>query len=141
MSHRMQPISRQGRLIVNGIRRFFDTGNLLRFLVSIVLAFGLWAWVTYENDPETTRVMGGLPVEIVNLSSDLQLTGDPPAVDVTIQGPQSVVTPLERESVIASVDMEDVDQAGEYDLEVSVDAPSDVRVRDVAPDDVIIEVE
>lgn len=133
--------SRRIRQALASIRRFFDTGNLLRFLVSMVLAFGLWAWVTYENDPETTRVVGGVAVAVENLHSDVEIVGEPPTVDVTIQGPQSLVTPLEREAVIASVDMDDVDEPGEHDLDVKIEIPSDMRIRDVAPDTVTIEID
>jgi YbbR domain-containing protein len=141
MSERLAIVPRRGRQAIGGIRRFFDTGNLFRFLLSIVLAFGLWALVTYQNDPETTRVIGGLPVTIQNLESEMELVGDPPTVDVTIQGPQSVVTPLERDNVVASVDLEGIDDAGEHELDVSVNAPSDVRVREVSPDPVNIEID
>lgn len=132
---------RRLRQALASVRRFFDTGNLLRFLVSMALAFGLWAWVTYENDPETTRVVGGVAVTIENLQSDVEIVGDPPTVDVTIQGPQSLVTPLEREALIASVDMSDIDEPGEHELDVEIEIPSDMRIRDVAPDNVTIEID
>ena len=141
MSQRIPTVRRRANQVLAGVRRFFDTGNLFRFLLSLVLAFGLWALVTYQNDPETTRVIGGLAVTIENLEEDLEVVGDPPTVDVTIQGPQSVVTPLERESIVASIDMDGIDSTGEHELDVTIEAPSDVRVRDVMPDPVAIEID
>lgn len=134
MRRRLQPA-------LASVRRFLDTGNFLRFLVALVLAFGLWAWVTYENDPETTRTLGGVDVTLENLESDLEVVGEPPVVDVTVQGPQSIVAPLERESVDAWVEMENVDSTGEYEPDVEVDVPSGVRVRDIVPESVVIEVD
>jgi YbbR domain-containing protein len=134
-------ISRRARQASHSVRRFFDAGNLFRFLVSIVLAFGLWALVTYQNDPETTRVMGGMTVTIANLDTNLELVGDPPAVDITIQGPQSIVTPLERDNVTAIADMDGLDTPGSYEVEIEIDAPSDVRVRDIVPDTVALEID
>lgn len=141
MNDRRVMVSRQLRQAGGSVRRFFDTGNVLRFLMSLVLAFGLWAWVTYENDPETTRVLGGLTVSLEDLPSNFEIVGEPPTVDVTIQGPQSIVTPLERDNIIASVDMEDTIQTGEHELDVKIDAPSDVRIRDVAPDSITVEID
>jgi YbbR domain-containing protein len=141
MSERQAKVPRRLQQVLASVRRFFDTGNLLRFLFSMVLAFSLWAWVTYQNDPETTRMLGGLPVTIENLDTRFEVPEDPPTVDVTVQGPQSVVSPLERDSVVATVDMSEVESEGEHELEVSVNVPSDVRVRDVVPEAVTVEVE
>lgn len=134
-------ITRRAQQASHSIRRFFDAGNLFRFLVSILLALGLWVLVTYQNDPETTRVMGGMTVTIANLDSEFELVGDPPTVDITIQGPQSIVSPLERDSVNVVADMDGTDSAGSHDVEIDVDAPSDVRVRDVVPASVTLEVD
>jgi YbbR domain-containing protein len=141
MSESRAMLLRRLRQALANIRRFFDTGNLFRFLLSMLLAFGLWAWVTYENDPETTRVLGGIPVILENLESDLEIVGEPPTVDITVQGPQSVVTPMERENVVASADMSEVDQTGEHEIDVEVDVPADVRIREVVPDSIIVEVD
>jgi YbbR domain-containing protein len=134
-------ITRRARQASHSVRRFFDAGNLFRFVVSIILAVGLWALVTYQNDPETTRVMGGMPVTVTNIESDHELVGDPPTVDITLQGPQSIVNPLERDSVLAIADMEGIDSAGEYEVDVVIEAPSDLRVRDVVPETVRIEID
>jgi YbbR domain-containing protein len=119
-------------------RRFFHTGNLLRFIVALVLAFALWAWVTYENDPEITRTIASLPVQTSNLSADLEVVGELPVVDVHLQGPQSILQPMERESVQAIVDLGDIVEPGEHEVEVDVATPSGIRVRDVRPGSVIV---
>lgn len=134
-------MSRRLRPAWVSIRRFLDTGNVLRFLVALVLAFALWAWVTYENDPEITRTLGGIPVTLQNMETNFEVVGEAPVVDVTVQGPQSIVGPLERESVTALVGMGGIEETGEYELEVEVDAPSGVRVQNVVPETVIIEVD
>jgi YbbR domain-containing protein len=141
MSERQVIPLRRLRQASANLRRFFDTGNIIRFVVSMILAFGVWAWVTYENDPETTRVLGGIPVTIQNLNSEFEVVGDPPTVDVTVQGPQSVITPMEREAVIAYVDMEDIEERGTHELDVQVEIPTDVRVRDLVPEDVSVEID
>ncbi|MEX2425886.1 MAG: hypothetical protein WD401_03895 [Thermomicrobiaceae bacterium] len=139
MSEHSAAVSRRVRQTLSSIRRFFDTGNILRFLVSMILAFGLWAWVTYENDPETTRVLGGITVSLENVERELEFEGEPPIVDVTVQGPQSIVTPMERDTIVATADMAEIDEPGEHEVEVTVEAPTDVRVRDVAPGSITVE--
>lgn len=138
MTDRRVMLPQRLRQVLASVRRFFDTGNLLRFLLSMVLAFGLWAWVTYQNDPETTRVLGGITVTVENLQETFEIVGELPTVDITVQGPQSIITPLERDSVVASADMSEIDQTGDHEVDVSVDVPSDVRIRDVAPETVAL---
>jgi YbbR domain-containing protein len=134
-------MSRRIRVAWVSLRRFVHTGNFLRLLVSFLLAFGLWAFVTYQNDPETTRTIGGIPVTVENLSPDLEIIGEPPLVDIQIQGPQSIVNPLERENVVPRIDLTDAESAGQYELEVRVDAPSGVRVREILPENVSVRVD
>ncbi len=141
MSASSTAITQRARQASHSVRRFFDAGNIFRFLVSILLAFGLWALVTYQNDPETTRVMGGIPVTVNDIASDFELVGDPPTVDITIQGPQSIITTLEREQISAVADMEEIQSAGVHDVDVEIEAPADVRVRDVVPETVSVEID
>lgn len=141
MSGSHTAITRRAHQASSSIRRFFDAGNLFRFLVSILLAFGLWVLVTYQNDPETTRVLGGMPVTVANLDSGLELVGDPPTVDITVQGPQSVISPLDRDSVVVIADMDETDSEGNHEVEIEVDAPSDVKVRDIVPSSVTLEID
>jgi YbbR domain-containing protein len=137
---RMRTI-RSLRLASVNFRRAFHTANLLRFVVALVLAFALWAWVTYENDPEVSRTIVSLPVQTLNLNPDLEIVGELPVVDLHLQGPQSVLQPMERDNVQAVVDLAAIEEPGAHEVEVEVSSPSGIRVRDVRPSSVVVQLD
>lgn len=129
------------RLTWARLRNFFDRGNLVRFLVSLILAFALWAWVTAQNDPEITRTIPAVPVTEANLTGSLTVVGPLPTVQILLAGPRSVVQPLETGTVSATVDLHDVTQPGTYTRTVQVHVPSQIRVRAITPTRITLQVE
>ena len=115
------------------IRRFFDTGNLVRALVAVILAFSLWAWVTAEKDPEITRTIPSIQVTVKHASKSLQVVGDLPHVEIRLQGPQSEIQSLQTGDIEADIDLGAVNHPGVVSLGVSVSAPGRIRVRQVTP--------
>ncbi|MGH9175733.1 MAG: hypothetical protein ACRD1H_15315, partial [Vicinamibacterales bacterium] len=61
--------------MIERLRRFADTGNAVRFFLSFVLAFALWAWVTNERDPEQTYRASQVLVSAVGIPDGLELVG------------------------------------------------------------------
>ena len=123
------------------LRNFFDRGNLVRFLISLILAFALWAWVTAQNDPEITRTIPAVPVQEVNLNGALTVVGPLPTVQILVAGPSSRVGPLEFGPLQVTVDLHDVTQPGTYTRPVTVKAPTETRVTDVTPSSITLQVE
>lgn len=113
----------------------------MRFLVSLILAFALWAWVTAQNDPEITRTIPAIPVEQANLVGTLTVVGPLPTVQILLAGPRSRVQPLESGTVTATVDLHDVTQPGTYTRSVQVRTPSGIRVSNVTPPRITLQVE
>jgi YbbR domain-containing protein len=95
--------------MIDRLKRFADTGNAVRFFLSFILAFALWAWVTNERDPEQTYRASQVPVSAVGIPENLEIVGAVPAVDVTLQGPRSVIQPIDAASLTAEINLEDVD--------------------------------
>src|SRR5687767_10295719 len=116
------------------IRKFFDTGNLFRTVVAIILAFSLWAWVTSESDPEITRTISQVQVTARNAPSGLEVVGQVPMVEVRLQGARSRIQPIETGSVTAHIDLGDIESPGTVTLPVEVEAPAEVRVRAIEPE-------
>jgi YbbR domain-containing protein len=127
--------------MIDGLRRFADTGNAVRFLLSLICAFALWAWVTVDRDPEQTYRATQVPVAADNIPSGLELVGVPQPVDLTLQGPQSVIQTIDAGSIRAYVDLSNVDGPGTYERRVRVDAPGGIRRTTVVPETVIVELD
>ncbi|MDI3340213.1 MAG: CdaR family protein [Sphaerobacter sp.] len=123
------------------LKQFLDTGNLFRFLVALILAFALWAWVTSEQDPEISRLLPAVPVTAVNVQPGLSVVGTLGTVEISLQGPRSRINALEEGDVRATVNLGDIQEPGLYQVEVKVQTPPGVRVRRVVPDTVTVQLE
>lgn len=118
-----------------------ETGNLARFLVALILAFALWAYVTNKNDPETSRTIPAVPVSAVNVPKSLRVIGPLDTVEVGLRGPQSRINAIDTGIVVAQVDLQNISKPGTYFLTVHVSAPSGVDVREVTPAKIQVQVE
>lgn len=127
--------------MISRVRRFADTGNLLRFALSLVLAFALWAWVTNEDNPEQTYLANNVQVEIRNKAGNLELVSPLDVVEVKIQAPRSVIQALDPSQIIAWVDLQERTGPGSGLEEVEVDVPSGVRTTRVTPNKIAVELD
>jgi YbbR domain-containing protein len=127
--------------MIDRLKRFADTGNAVRFFLSFILAFALWAWVTNERDPEQTYRASQVPVGAVGIPDNLEVVGSVPAVDVTIQGPRSVIQTIDAASLTAEMDLEDVNGPGKYDGKVRVNTPDGIRKVTTDPETISIELD
>lgn len=127
--------------MIDRARQFVDTGNLIRYLLSLVLAFALWAWVTNENNPEQTYLANNVQVEIRNKAADLELVSPLDVVEVKIQAPRSVIQTLDPSEIVAWIDLKDRTGPGVATEEVEVDVPDGVRTTTVTPEEIPVELD
>jgi YbbR domain-containing protein len=77
--------------------------NKLLKLLSILLAIALWFAVSGEERTETTLNMA---LELVNLHHNLMVTSEvPPAIQVRVVGPRSIVTSLSQTRLSETIDL------------------------------------
>lgn len=110
-----------------------DNGNLVRFLVALILAFAFWAYVTNMNDPETSRTIPAVSVSATHVAGGLHVLGPLDTVEIRFEGPRSQVNALASGEINAYVDLQQVKKPGSYFLTVHADAPSGLHVRDISP--------
>lgn len=117
-----------------------DNGNLVRFLVALILAFAFWAYVTNVNDPETSRTIPAVSVSAIHVPPGLHVIGPLDTVEIRFEGPRSQVNALASGEINAYVDLQgvkvDLKGAKKEDtvlLTVHADAPSGLHVRDISP--------
>jgi YbbR domain-containing protein len=127
--------------VIDRVKRFADTGNAVRFFLSFILAFALWAWVTNERNPEQTYRASQVPVSAVEIPDSLELVGTISAIDVTLQGPRSVIQSIDAASLTAEIDLSDVNGPGTYRREVTVNVPDGIRSVDAEPEEVTVELD
>jgi YbbR domain-containing protein len=127
--------------MIERLRRFIDTGNLVRFLLSLILAFALWAWVTNEKDPEQTYLANGVQVMSVNRPDGLEVVNTLPKVDIKLQGPRSVIQTLDAGAIQAFVDLGGRDGPGSEVEKIHVDTPPGIRKSSVNPSETEVEMD
>jgi YbbR domain-containing protein len=118
-----------------------NTSDLIRIASAIVLATLLWGWVTTREDPERTRQFPNVVVQVGELPDDLVVVSQPPPVLIELRGPRSVVTQVSANEVTASLDLDEIDSAGDFTVDVNVSSPNGVWERKAIPSRVQIHVE
>ncbi len=114
-------IEELGQLLVSILR---PAGRSLRqnsglAVLSVVLAFGLWIFVTDAENPTRPGRLPGITVEPVNIPSDVALADELPAVSVSVRVEENVFDSLTPADFEATVNLEGL-AVGEYELEVEV---------------------
>jgi len=106
-------------------------------VLSIVLAFGLWIFVTDAENPERTRVLPiRLEVKPVNLPADVAIAADLRAVQVRVRVEENVFNSLRASDFEATVDLDNL-AVGEYEWPVDVrtlTTRGNLRIEEVLPE-------
>lgn len=99
----------------------------LRLMLSIGLAFALWVFVSYTQNPDRDTSYDSVPVDVVGRAPDLILVdkdGMPraslPAVNVTVQADTETLKNVQQSSLRALVDLTGL-AAGEHQVPVDVE--------------------
>lgn len=105
--------------------------------VSVVLAFGTWIIVTDADNPTRERVLPvDIPVQPVNVPSDVALADELQPVRVRVKVEEEVFDSLTEADFEATVDLEGL-TVGEYELPVAVrplTSRGGLRIEDVLPE-------
>lgn len=134
----MQILHRSARFLREHIHRT----EILRFLVSLVLATFLWGWVTQQQDPIQSRMYSDIPLTVQPLPETLQVVTSLPQVSFRLTGPRSDLNEVLRTQVTATLDTDNITKAGSYKVPVRVSTGvSGVQVRQIEPREVPIQVE
>jgi YbbR domain-containing protein len=127
--------------VVNRAERISRRDALNRLLLSILLAVGLWAWVTSSRDPDRTRTFANVPVTPVNVPPELVMVGELPTVEARFRASRSVTEDLVSTDAVATVDFSEVSGPGSYTLPVRLERPDGVWSVSASPASVPVVVE
>jgi len=99
--------------------------NLGSAILALFLAILVWVVATYEANPPKTGVIQGIPIEIRNKPSNLQIMNSIDGqVEIEIRAPQSSWEGLDTASFDAFIDLRNIGE-GISEVEVQVSCPSD----------------
>jgi YbbR domain-containing protein len=115
--------------------------QLMRFVVSLLIATLLWGWVTQRNDPFTTVVYRELDITTGALPDSLEIVTTLPRATVTLEGPRSEMEAINRGDLSVTLDTSEVTEPGQYRLKLRISTPSGPSSRRVEPRELPVTVE
>ena len=121
--------------------RIFTKANLIRMIISLILALILWGWINTIEDPRRGRTFDNLTVTSQNLSSDLVLTTTVPNASVHLEGPQSAVLPLTPSRIVPLIDLSNITDPGVYTVPIETADIDEIWTVDVTPSEIQLTVE
>lgn len=119
----------------------FGRADAVRLGASFVLALLFWGWVTTSKDPETDRSFANISISVGELPAPLTVVGTIPDVTVRVTGPRSVVRDLTSSDISASLDLDGIDQPGDYPVAIDIQTPHGVWRATSTPSSLPIRVE
>ncbi len=114
--------------------------QVVRFIVSLVLAALLWGWVTQLQDPFTTKVFSQVPIEAADLPDTLQVVSSLPSARVELGDAESRIDPITAQDVSVQIDTSNIEGPGTYSVPLVIDSP-EVNESSVTPPEVSIQVD
>ncbi len=123
-----------------GLGRLMDNNKFV-FLISLIIAFGIWVAVAMYKSPEESYTIYNVPITIATENSIVSQKGytnfwqSDEKIDVTVTGPRYLVTALTADDLLVSANLNTVDSAGvsELDLKVSLrDNSSEITISEMS---------
>lgn len=106
--------------------------NRVLMVLSILIAFGIWIWVSIDKSPEVTKTITNVPVQI-NLSNsipeqlNLRIFGETNfTVDVTVTGKKYILSSLDNDDITIEANVNYVDSPGIKTLQLKAVPKSDI---------------
>jgi len=119
------------------LQKIFTKEWILKF-ISFVMAVSLWSFVGGEEKVDKNVL---IPLDVINLPRDLVVSNQfKKDVEVTVNGPRSVIAEISKMSITRSIDLTD-SKPGSQVIDITVDSikmPRGVSVERVQPSSIIL---
>ena len=113
--------------------------DIVAYFLCLLVAFGIWAYVTSTEAEEYEYQFTGVVVDLEGVaalmnSSDLTpISGEGQEITVTVKGSRSEISKYSAEDIFAYVDLSDITVANRHSLEVHVDLPGNIQLVSAEP--------
>lgn len=92
--------------------------NITIHVLALLLAIVMWSFVKTAEIPgrlEASRIFHNIPLEVRGVPEDMHLANRPPeSVSVTVRGASQVLEQLQREQIVAYLDLEQAQEGARY---------------------------
>jgi YbbR domain-containing protein len=126
---------------IERLPEMINRSNVVRFLLSLALATFLWGWVIQMTDPIVTRNYREMDITVDTLRDSMIMVTTLPTAVVSVQGPESEFSELNRADLSVTLDTSTITGPGEYRLPVVVEAPDTSASISVEPSEVQVQID
>lgn len=113
----------------------FLKNNLSLKIISVIVAIILWLYAVSELNPETTKTITDVPVEVINMDAlnekNLTLVDDPvSSISIRIRGLVNDIRKVNISNLKAVLDLSEIDWTGTRQVELNVEGllPREVKL-------------
>lgn len=115
----------------------FTRQTIFQALLSVVIAFLLWAYALSSSDPLKTVLYPSVPVTLINTeslnASGLIIEDTSFTIDVRLYGSTIQVSRIKNNDIIAVANLASIKSAGTYSIEVSITGlPENISVTEIS---------
>lgn len=113
--------------------------DVIAYVVCLLIAFSIWAYVTVTENSEYEYQFKGVVVNlngVTALKEDFDLapiSGYGQEITITVKGSRSEILEYTAEDIFAYVDLGKIQSADRYTLDVNVDLPSGIQLVSAEP--------
>lgn len=115
------------KIMKNFIKKLFEKDSFLK-IISFILAAFFWVYIVFITNPEIEVKITDIPITLANhqsiknegyiVANEITAT-----VDIKVKGSRKMLSNLDRDSIIAYVDLTDCTDKKTYQLPVSIKLP------------------
>ncbi|MDX9799239.1 MAG: CdaR family protein [Bacteroidales bacterium] len=116
------------------------TSNLDIKILALFMAIILWFYISSEYNIISEKYFE-IEVTPINLNKELSIVEIREKVSVGIKGPQNIIENLTASRITGKVDLQNVEEAGEYLISVDIVPPKNTEIIKIIPDDFRVTVE
>ena len=120
-------------------RRKIRGFDIVAYFLCLIVAFGIWAYVTSTEAEEYEYQFKGVVVDLegvaalMNGSNLSPISGEGNEITVTVKGSRSEISKYSSEDIVAYVDLSSITTANRHSLEVHVDLPGNIQLVSAEP--------
>lgn len=109
-------------------------------ILALAMAIILWFYISSEYNITAERYYD-IEVRPINLDSNLSIKEIREKISVGIEGPENILENLSSQKIVGTVDLQNIEGPGEYQIEASVIVPKNTNITKIIPNEIIVEIE
>jgi len=109
-------------------------------LLAFVMAIILWFYIASEYNISAEKYYD-IEIVPINLDHNLSIKEIRDKVSVGIKGPQNIIENISAQKIVGTVDLQNIKEAGEYQLVVQTIIPKNTNIVKTIPDEIRVTVE